>query len=155
MHQIHANESKSVSQWLSENKGISFSSIFGCIFILMQILDALGNTITSSAPALIMMQTVLLLILFVGMMIFVYNLGYVVIMLTIDEGLNDEEVSLLKWVLRRAIGISVGWFFGVVILMLTISEYPYLLAGTNCFLLAFLYLIIRKGENPLTEGTSI
>ncbi|PWI47923.1 hypothetical protein CEE45_09110 [Candidatus Heimdallarchaeota archaeon B3_Heim] len=152
---ISATEPKSASNWLSEHKGISFSFVFGIIFVIMEILGMIGNSIISSGPALIMMQTVLLLILFVGMMIFIYNLGYVVIMLTIDEGLNEEEVILLRWLLKRAIGISVIWFLGVVVLMLTLTQYPYLLAGMNCFILAFLFYIIRKGENPLTEGTSI
>ncbi len=149
------DKSNSFSRWLSENKGIGFSIIFGIIFTILELLDNLGVNATSSPPILIMMQTVLLFILFVGMMIFIYNFGYIVIILTIDEGLNDEEKILLKWMIRRAIIISVMWFFGVILLMVTILSEPYLLAGANCFLLALIFFFIRKGENPLTEGTSI
>ncbi|MHA1236818.1 MAG: hypothetical protein ACTSQ9_04045 [Candidatus Hodarchaeales archaeon] len=148
-------KSNSFSQWLSENKGIGFSIIFGTIFTILELLDNLGVNATTSAPVLIMMQTVLLIILFVGMMIFIYNFGYIIIILTVDEGLNDEEKILLKWMIRRAIIISVLWFVVVIFLMVTILSEPYLLAGTNCFLLALIFFFIRKGENPLTEGTSI
>ncbi len=148
-------KSNSFSQWLSENKGIGFSIIFGTIFTILELLDNLGVNATTSAPVLIMMQTVLLFILFVGMMIFIYNFGYIIIILTVDEGLNDEEKILLKWMIRRAIIISVLWFVGVIFLMVTILSEPYLLAGANCFLLALIFFFIRKGENPLTEGTSI
>ncbi|MHA1513086.1 MAG: hypothetical protein ACTSRJ_03365, partial [Candidatus Hodarchaeales archaeon] len=120
-------KSNSFSQWLSENKGIGFSIIFGTIFTILELLDNLGVNVTTSAPVLIMMQTVLLFILFVGMMIFIYNFGYIIIILTVDEGLNDEEKILLKWMIRRAIIISVLWFFGVIFLMVTILSEPYLL----------------------------
>jgi hypothetical protein len=148
-------ESLSISQWISEHKGITFSLAFGIIFVSMEVLAIIGYETTTSGPMLIMMETVLLIIIFLGMMIFIYNFGYMVIMLTVDEGLNDEEVVLLKWILRRSVLISVGWFIGVIVLMLSLSGQPYLLAGMNCFLLAFLFFILRKGENPLVEGVSI
>jgi len=68
------DKTNSFSRWLSENKGIGFSMIFGCIFTILELLDNLGINATSSAPVLIMMQTVLLFILFVGMMIFILSL---------------------------------------------------------------------------------
>ncbi len=148
-------ESPSISQWISKHKGITFSLGFGIIFTGIEVLSIFGFDITTSGPMLVMMQTILLIIIFFGMMIFIYNFGYLVIMLTVDEGLNDEEVILLKWILRRAALISVGWFVGVIVLMLTLSDQPYLLAGMNCLLLALLFIILRKGENPLVEGVSI
>ncbi len=148
-------ESPSISQWISEHKGITFSSLFGVIFTSIDILDRLGYETTASGPMLIMMETVLLIIIFFGMLIFIYNFGYIVIMLAVDEGLNDEEVILIKWILRRAVLISAGWFIGVILLMLTLSDQPYMLAGINCFLLASLLYILRKGENPLVEGVSV
>jgi len=148
-------ESSPISQWISEHKGITFSLIFGIIFFSIEVLAIVGYDITASGPMLVMMETILLIIIFLGMMIFIYNFGYLVIMLTVDEGLNDEEVILLKWILRRAVLISVGWFVGVIVLMLTLSAQPYLLAGMNCILLALLFFILRKGENPLVEGVSI
>ena len=87
-------KSNSFSRWLSENKGIGYSIIFGTIFTILELLDNFGVSATTSAPVLIMMQTVLLFILFVGMMIFIYNFGYIIIILTVDEGLNDEEKIL-------------------------------------------------------------
>jgi len=142
-----------ISGWISDHKGVFFSLLFGIIFGSVALLTYSGYAQTSS-PILILMQTVLLLILFVGMMVFVYNFGYVVIMLAIDEGLNEEERILLKWVIRRAAVISVLWFVGVLLLIAFVEEI-FTLASANCFLLTLLFFFIRKGENPLTEGTSI
>ncbi len=151
--QQESKTTNGITAWISDNKGVFFSSSFGIIFGLVALLTHLGYAQTSS-PVLILMQTVLLLILFVGMMVFVYNFGYVVIMLAIDEGLNEEERLLLKWVIRRAAIISVLWFVGVLLLIAFIDEI-FMLASLNCFLLTLLFFFIRKGENPLTEGTSI
>ena len=150
-----SQETTSLSQRITENKGVTFSLVFGSIFVVMEIMDNFGTNITSSGPVYVMMQTILLIILFLGMMIFIYNFGYLVIMLAIDEGLNDDEVVLLKWTIRRAALISVVWFAGVIIITLTISHEPFLTAGLNCYLLALLFYTIRKGENPLVEGVSI
>ncbi len=137
-----------LKEWISSHKGFTFSLLFGVTFILL-------NGIEPSAGTIVMMQTIMLVIIFIGMMIFIYNFGYVIIILAVDEGLNDEERILLKWMVRRAAFISVLWFIGVLALLMFFQYEPFLLAGFNCFLLAFLLFFIRKGENPLTEGTAI
>ncbi|MHA1214998.1 MAG: hypothetical protein ACTSPG_06855 [Candidatus Hodarchaeales archaeon] len=137
-----------VHDWIARNKGLSFSVFFGFVFIIMNVMERSG-------PLIVLMETVQIVILFVGIMIFVYNFGYVVIMLNVDEGLNDEEKDILKWLVRRAVFISVVWFFGVLALLIIFQHEPFYLASSNCFLLAFLFYFIRKGENPLTEGTFV
>ncbi len=151
-----ANESfdQKVQKWVLNHKGVTFTTFFGLLFLFFGILDELDAG-DPSGPVLMMMQTVLIIILFLGMMIFVYNFGYIAIILAIDEGLNEEERFLLKWMVRRAAIISVVWFFGVLILLMIFQVYPYLLASSNCFLLTIIFYFIRQGENPLTEGTSI
>jgi hypothetical protein len=143
-----------VQKWILNHKGVTITAFFGLLFLFFGIGDELnsGNT---SGPVVMMMQTVLIIILFLGMMIFVYNFGYIAIILAVDEGLNEEERLLLKWMVRRAAIISVVWFCGVLLLLMLFQIYPYLLASSNCFLLTFIFYFIRKGENPLTEGTSI
>ena len=86
-------EPPSISQWISEHKGITFSLVFGIIFVSIKLLANVGYEITTSGPMLVMMETVLLVIIFLGMMIFIYNFGYLVIMLTVDEGLNELSTS--------------------------------------------------------------
>jgi hypothetical protein len=137
-----------IQDWILSHKGVTISVLLGLIFILIR-------RTGQSGAIVILMETTLLVILFIGMMIFVYNLGYLTIMLAVDEGLNDEERILLKWIIRRAVFISVLWFVGVLVLLMIFPRDPFLLTSANCFLLAFLFYFIRKGEYPLTEGTYI
>ncbi|MHA1972070.1 MAG: hypothetical protein ACTSW1_03685 [Candidatus Hodarchaeales archaeon] len=139
---------QTIHDWIVNNKGLSLSIFFGFLFILMNLMER-------SDPLIVMMETIQMIILFIGLMIFVYNFGYVVIMLNVDEGLNEEEKDVLKWIVRRAIFISIVWFFGVITLLIVFQHEPFYLASSNCFLLAFLFYFIRKGENPLTEGTFV
>jgi hypothetical protein len=137
-----------IQDWFETHKGVTISAFFGVMFFLLRYFNR-------SDPVIVLMETILLTVLFVGMMIFVYNFAYVVLMLTVDEGLNEEERILLKWMLRRAVLISGGWFITVLALFLFLDDYPFILVSANCFLLSGLFYFIRKGENPLTEGTAI
>lgn len=137
-----------IQDWILSHKGVTLSVLFGLVFILIR-------RTGESGAVIILMETILLIILFIGIMIFLYNVGYLTIMLAVDEGLNDEERSLLKWIVRRAVFISVVWFVGVLALLMIFPRDPFLLTSANCFLLAFLFYFIRKGEYPLTEGTYI
>ncbi|WP_455141084.1 hypothetical protein [Candidatus Hodarchaeum mangrovi] len=142
------------TSWVSNNKGVVISSFFGLLFVIIRIWILIFEASISSA-IVVLMETVQLVILFLGLMIFVYNFGYVVIMLTVDEGLNEEEKNLLKWMIKRAIMISVFWFVSVLSFLIIFQRDPFLLASANCFLLASLFFFIRKGENPLVEGTFV
>jgi hypothetical protein len=150
------NESfvQKVQIWTKNHKGTSITIFFGLLFFLFSVGESSGST-EISAPVVILMETILMVILFFGLLIFVYNFGYIAIILAIDEGLNDEEEILLKWMIRRAVIISLLWLTGVIISLMVFQNNPYYLASSNCFLLAIILYFIRKGENPLVEGTSI
>ncbi|MHA2245852.1 MAG: hypothetical protein ACXADY_12885 [Candidatus Hodarchaeales archaeon] len=146
---VNESLAQKVQVWIKNHRGVSITTFFGLLFFLF------SGTTEISAPVVIMMETILLVVLFFGLLIFVYNFGYIAIILAVDEGLNDEEKILLKWMLRRAVIISVLWFLGVITFLMVFQNNPYFLASSNCFLLAIILYFIRKGENPLVEGTSI
>jgi hypothetical protein len=137
-----------IQNWFETHKGVSISAFFGIVFFLLRYFNRSG-------PVIVLMETALLAVLFVGLLVFVYNFAYVILMLAIEEGLNEEERILLKWMLRRAVIISGGWFISVLALIAFLDDYPFILVSANCFLLSILLYFIRKGENPLMEGTAI
>ena len=146
---VNESLAQRVQAWIKNHRGVSITTFFGLLFLMF------SGTTEISAPVVIMMETILLIVLFFGLLIFVYNFGYIAIILAVDEGLNDEEKILLKWMLRRAVIISVLWFSGVITFLMVFQNNSYFLASSNCFLLAIILYFIRKGENPLVEGTSI
>jgi len=140
-----------ITEWTKNRKGFIFSALTGIVFFILGFND--GQDVL-----VLWMQTLIIFIYFIGMMLFVYNVGYLTIMISVDEGLRPDEREIVNWIIKRSAIISGGWFIGIMLINMVAGMNKWntaFLASANAFLLALLFLFIRSAENPLTEEVSI
>lgn len=140
-----------ITAWAKDRKGFIFSTLLGVVFLFLGFND-------NQSALVLWMQTAIIFVYFVGMMLFVYNVGYLTIMISVDEGLRPDEREVVNWIIKRSAIVSGGWFIGIMLINMVAGMNQWntaFLAAANSFLLALLFLFIRSAENPLTEEVSL
>lgn len=139
-----------INIFFSENKAISTLLLFGTTFILLRVLLLFYSNPPYLNFFLLFYWVFVRICLLLGLTIFVYNIGPIILMIGQEE-MTDREVKTKRKMIIRGVVIPTAWLIAALVTLIFFNDDIFITGALNCYLLALLFFFTKEWENPFSE----